>query len=286
MKEGNNICGAHGWYHIKNNEYETSEEEKPDTDLPIVPYELWKQNVTTPDNQVEQPAGRTWKVGDRYCNPVGTYKDIDVPNTEGWYIRQLSKDTYKMETVDGEDKMSRYSYTAKKIDDYVNRRIWVPYVKKKESTVKENTVPIGWRPGDSWRHKNNDCGLSISVHPKDGDSNMYFINYGENGTAWVEVKVINEFVREGLWIINPSQKGRQEEKQEQKEEKQSQTIINKQSKTKQNENIKEGISISTEQCIVISSNYINSKTSNATYVPGDEERITKGQRRQGFTVRG
>lgn len=144
------------------------------------------------------------------------------------------------------------------------------------STVKENIVPIGWKPGDSWRHKDGTCGLSISVYPKDGNPNMYFIDYAENATAWVEVNVINEFVAKGLWIINPDQKSKQEEK--------SQTIINKQSKTKQNE---KGNSISiTEQCIVINSNYINCKTSNATYVPGDEERITKGQRRQGSAVRG
>jgi hypothetical protein len=103
-----------------------------------------------------------------------------------------------METVDGEDKMSRYSYTAKQIDNYIKKGDWVPYSENKE--------------------------------------------------------------------------------------KEDNTIISKQTKTKQNE---KGNSISiTEQCIVISSNYINYKTSNATYVPGDEERITKGQRRQGFTVRG
>ena len=300
----------------------------------------------------KQSAGRRWKVGDRYCNPNDLECDRnEQPNTVGWYIRQLSKDNYKVETADGKDRMRRYSYTAKNIDDYVNRRIWVPYVEKKESTVKEmwkvgdilpsewlnsvedfrtykgksrgsgnkyysshrvveqvkegwalisetndlwlapkdqyptyltestvkeNIVSIGWKPGDSWRHKNNGCGLSISVHPKDGDSNMYFIDYGKDGTAWRTVEEINRFVREGKWIINPDQKSKQEQK--------SQTIINKQTKTKQNE---KGNSISiTEQCIVINSNYINCKTSNATYVPGDEERITKGQRRQGSTVRG
>lgn len=79
-----------------------------------------------------QLAGRKWKVGDRYCNPVDVYSAPDIPNTEGWYIRQLSKDTYKAETVDGEDKMGRYSYTVKEIDDYINRRVWVPYIEKKE----------------------------------------------------------------------------------------------------------------------------------------------------------
>jgi hypothetical protein len=350
MDSTTSLSGYGTWYYVKNNKYYRTQEKEPDTELPIVPYELWKQILTTPDNQVvqpavkermfkkgdrvkvirgtnkgklaiisdegsgglywvkletgetdalfsgengtgvdiihytEEPASRKWKVGDRYCNP----EDLECGKNEqanlvGWYIRQLSKDNYKVETADGEDKMKRYSYTAKKIDDYVNRRIWVPYVEKKESTVKKNTVPIGWRPGDSWRHKNNDCGLSISVHPKDDDFNSYFVDFGENGTNWLTVKEINEFVREGLWIINPSQKGRQEEKQEQKEEKQSQTIINKQSKTKQNENIKEGISISTEQCIISKRDY-NPKFS--AYLPADSTRVTAGPRRKGTTVRG
>ena len=349
LKGGGCWKGDGNWYKITPEEVIPTEKKQED-DLPIVPYKLWKQILTTPDNQVEQPAvkermfkkgdrvkvvkgiyegclgvvdeggdalyyvnldsgdnrvilfsgeggtgvefvhyteepaGRKWKVGDRYCNPENLEcGKNEQANLVGWYIRQLSKDNYKVETADGEDKMKRYSYTAKKIDDYVNRRIWVPYVEKKESTVKKNTVPIGWRPGDSWRHKNNDCGLSISVHPKDGDSNMYFIDYGENGTGWVTVKEINEFVREGLWIINPSQKGRQEEKQEQKEEKQSQTIINKQSKTKQNENIKEGISISTEQCIISKRDY---EPKFSAYLPADSTRVTAGPRRKGTTVRG
>jgi len=72
------------------------------------------------------------------------------------------------------------------------------------------------------------------------------------------------------------------------EEKQLQTIIiSKQTntKTEQNENIKEssiGISI-TEQCFITSGSY---KFSKAAYIPGDEERITKRQRRQGSAVRG
>jgi len=143
-------------------------------------------------------------------------------------------------------------------------------------------IPVGWKPGDSWRHRDGTCGLSISVHPKDNDFNRYFVDFGEQGTAWATVNQINEFVADGLWIINPEQKSKQKEKEE------SQTIIiSKQTntKTEQDENIKEssiGISI-TEQCFITSGSY---KFSKATYVPGDEERITKGQRRQGSTVRG
>ena len=77
-----------------------------------------------------------------------------------------------------------------------------------------------------------------------------------------------------------------QEKEEQKEESQT-IIISKQTntKTEQNENIKEssiGISI-TEQCFITSGSY---KFSKAAYIPGDEERITKRQRRQGSAVRG
>jgi hypothetical protein len=75
-------------------------------------------------------------------------------------------------------------------------------------------------------------------------------------------------------------------RQEQKEESQT-IIISKQTntKTKQDENIKESsISISiTEQCFITSGSY---KFSKAAYIPGDEERITAGQRRKGSAVRG
>jgi hypothetical protein len=86
----------------------------------------------------KQPAGRKWKVGDRYCNPADMADDVDIPNTEGWYIRQVSRDNYKMETVDGEDKMSRYSYTAKQIDNYIKRGDWIPYSENKEK--EDNTI--------------------------------------------------------------------------------------------------------------------------------------------------
>jgi hypothetical protein len=216
-------------------------------------------------------------------------------------------------------------------------------------------IPVGWKPGDSWRHKNEDCGLSISVHPKDDDFNSYFVDFGETGTSWLTVNKINEFVAEGFWIINPEQKSKQKEdpkpigwkpgdrwkhanrdnnnaksisvypnqrgeyyadyggsgawfsvndingmiaekvwiitsdqKGQQKEESQT-IIISKQTntKTKQDETIKEsniGNSISiTEQCFISSSYQKSGKT---TYVPGDEERITAGQRRKGSAVRG
>lgn len=136
-------------------------------------------------------------------------------------------------------------------------------------------TPIGWKPGDSWRHRDGSCGLSISVFSKADNPNEFFVDFGEYGTAWTTVEKINEFVAEGTWIINPEEKSKKQE---------SQTIINsKQSKTKQNENIKEGISISTEQCIISKRGY---KPKSSAYLPADSARVTAGSRRKGTAVRG
>jgi len=159
-----------------------------------------------------------------------------------------------------------------KYDLYVHEE---QVVSKTSRPVKPKyDTPIGWKPGDSWRHKDGTCGLSIAVHPKDDDPNMYFIDYGEYGTNYIEVKRINEYVEKGIWIINPEEKSKKQE---------SQTIISKQSKTKQNENIKEGISISTEQCIISKRDY---KPKFSAYLPADSARVTAGPRRKGTTVRG
>lgn len=88
--------------------------------------------------------------------------------------------------------------------------------KRRFKEVKGNApieIPVGWKPGDKWRHKDNSCGAYITTRLKHDDFNSYFIDYGEYGTGWVSVKQINDFVKNGLWVINPEQKGRQEEKQ-------------------------------------------------------------------------
>jgi hypothetical protein len=185
MRVGNGITGVHRWYHVKNSKrIDSHNYSNANTELPIVPYELWKQILTTPDNQVKQPAGRKWKVGDTF-----SYKN----NGKKYTILKEENDKVYVETPIG----GSVAYKITQVDELWEKD-WIPYSESKE--------------------------------------------------------------------------------------KEDNTIISKQTKTKQNE---KGNSISiTEQCIVISSNYINYKTSNATYVPGDEERITKGQRRQGSTVRG
>ena len=246
--------------------------------------------MVTKDNAVvglEVVRGRDWNYGDQDHVDGKQVVGVIVHETgyfpsnknSGWVRVQWKRgrnDSYEIgDGLDNED--ARY-------DLYVYQGSTEP-VKSTWFDVKGNNplqIPVGWKPGDSWRHRDIECGLSISVHPKDDDFNSYFVDYGENGTAWVTVKEINHAVATGVWIINPEQKSKEKEKEE------SQTIIiSKQSntKTKQDENIKEssiGISI-TEQCFITSGSY---KFSKAAYIPGDEERITKGQRRQGSTVRG
>lgn len=127
--------------------------------------------------------------------------------------------------------------------------------------------PIGWTPGCSWRHKEDTCGLSISVHANyAGDE--YFVDYGENGTNWVSIYDINRFFEAGEWVVVKDQETKQ-------------SIINKQSKTNENGKDKE-ISIGRDTSI---SNSINNPGI-AAYLSGDQERITTGQRRKGSAVRG
>lgn len=128
----------------------------------------------------------------------------------------------------------------------------------------------------------------VSVKWKNGEENNYRI--GEENEDDDDDEKFDLYVYQGSTEpvqqpVAPIPSKREEEEEEEKEEKQSQTIISKQTNTKQNENIKEssiGISI-TEQCFITSCTY---KFNKAAYIPGDEERITKGQRRQGSTVRG
>jgi hypothetical protein len=123
--------------------------------------------------------------------------------------------------------------------------------------------PIGWTPGCSWRHKDDTCGLSISVHANyAGDE--YFVDYGEHGTNWVSIYVINKCFETGVWV-------------EVKDHETKQSIINKQSKTNENAKDKE---------ISIGRDTSNSNPGIAAYLSGDQERITTGQRRKGSAVRG
>lgn len=56
MRKGNNIGGANNWYHVKDSKYRNCYYTKPDTELPIVPYELWKSILEQPDPQAEPVA--------------------------------------------------------------------------------------------------------------------------------------------------------------------------------------------------------------------------------------
>lgn len=254
-----------------------------------------------------------WANGDGYCYRIGHNDKYDLYVHEEQVVSKTSrpskakKDSWKAGDVlpneflnlhicytklhdegshDEEDEAWDGDRTAKEVSDqgwvrisgsslYLRPKDQYPdYEKYLKPFKSKYDTPIGWKPGDSWRHKDGTCGLSIAVHPKDDDPNRYFIDYGEYGTNYIEVKRINEYVEKGIWIINPEEKSKKE----------SQTIINsKQSKTKQNENIKEGISISTEQCIISKRDY---KPKFSAYLPADSARVTAGPRRKGTTVRG
>lgn len=254
-----------------------------------------------------------WANGDGYCYRIGEQGKYDLYVHEEQVVSKASrrskakKDSWKVgdvlpaeflnmhvcytelhdeESYDEEDEEWVDDRTAKEVSDqgwvrisgsslYLRPKDQYPdYEKYLKPFKSKYDTPIGWKPGDSWRHRDGTCGLSIAVHPKDDDPNRYFVDYGEYGTNYIEVKRINEYVEKGIWIINPEEKSKKE----------SQTIINsKQSKTKQNENIKEGISISTEQCIISKRDY---KPKFSAYLPADSARVTAGPRRKGTAVRG
>lgn len=212
--------------------------------------------------------GKDWDFGtqDEGKGNVGVISQL-----HGYYPKDPGSDWTYVVWANGDGYCYRIGHDNK-YDLYVHEE---QVVSKTSRPVKPKyDTPIGWKPGDSWRHKDGTCGLSIAVHPKDDDPNMYFIDYGEYGTNYIEVKRINEYVEKGIWIINPEEKSKKQE---------SQTTIFKQSKTKQNENIKEGISISTEQCIISKRDY---KPKSSAYLPADSARVTAGPRRKGTTVRG
>jgi hypothetical protein len=77
MRKRNGISGAHKWYHVKNSKrIDSHNYSNANTELPIVPYELWKQILTAPDNQAEQAAvkKRMFKEGDRVKVVRGAYE--------------------------------------------------------------------------------------------------------------------------------------------------------------------------------------------------------------------
>ena len=254
-----------------------------------------------------------WANGDGYCYRIGHDNKYDLYVHEEQVVSKTSrpskakKDSWKVGDVlpdeflnlhicytklhdegshDEEDEAWDGDRTAKEVSDqgwvrisgsslYLRPKDQYPdYEKYLKPFKSKYDTPIGWKPGDSWRHRGDTCGLSISVHPKDDNPNLFFVDYGESGTAWIDVNTINDRVAKGIWIINPEEKSKKQE---------SQTTIFKQSKTKQNENTKEGISISTEQCIISKRDY---KPKSSAYLPADSARVTAGPRRKGTAVRG
>lgn len=280
--------------------------------IPIVPYELWKSILEQPVSQAEPVKERMFEKGDRvkvvrgsYEGCIGSIADIGGARSLYYVILDGGDQSWFFSGEEGTG-VDIVHYTEEPVA--IKPRYHIDNVMDQNIAISCPTIELwnavtGLIPNnnrlteENWKDYNsNDEIAGCNINQFGGnhcdiswyeDEKYTIITAGEflrdNGVAvpqprWSIVTTDGVTVYESgdIWLIKPDQKSKQEEK--------SQTIINKQSKTKQNE---KGNSISiTEQCIVINSNYINCKTSNATYVPGDEERITKGQRRQGSTVRG
>lgn len=337
MKKGNNVGGASRWYHVKDSEYqECHNYSNPTTELPIVPYELWKSILEQPASEAEPVTERMFKKGDRvkvvrgsYESCIGTVDDIgqarslyyvildngdaswffsgkdgtgidivhykdgpavpkwSIVTTDGlrvyegdkvWWLQPAGNKWFGDDSTEGDE-------LVKETDEDHIEDGYLPFstFEAAEGYISKQKQSAGrkWKVGDKYCIPgDNDGGWYIREYTKE----LYKVETSAGLKDYkYEAKEIDDYVNSGHWVRDhrPWTKNS-------KEKNDNQTNNQTKTKTKQNENIKEssiGISI-TEQCIVISSNYINCKTSNATYVPGDEERITKGQRRQGSTVRG
>lgn len=196
---------------------------------------------------------------------LNIFDDIGLKWSNG--VSYLDDDTYNKDPHDEGAETCYYPMdgTHCNLQYFIDERMDIYRAYEVINAYKKS--PIGWTPGCSWRHKEDTCGLSISVHANyAGD--QYFVDYGEYGKNWVSIYDINRFFEAGEWVVVKDQETKQ-------------SIINKQSKTNENGKDKE-ISIGRDTSI---SNSINNPGI-AAYLSGDQERITTGQRRKGSAVRG
>jgi hypothetical protein len=274
-------------------------------DVEEVTYEDWKEAIETHIRRVGD-----FKVGDLVYITKGYFdlKKGDVPALEGfdgthWWIKTkeypkifLDKDENfrhaTPEEIAASASVSPSNIMVTKDNavvglEVVRGRDW-DYGDQDHFEGKPSVGTIAMEYGYFPSNKNSGW---VKVKWKGGSTDSYEIGTDLDDDEKYDLYVyqgstepVKEPAKEPVkstWFAEQKQ-----EKEEQKEESQT-IIISKQTntKTEQNENIKEssiGISI-TEQCFITSGSY---KFSKAAYIPGDEERITKRQRRQGSAVRG
>jgi hypothetical protein len=142
MDSTTSLSGDGTWYYVKNNKYYRSQEKEPDTELPIVPYELWKQILITPDNQVKQPAVEKWSIVT--TDGVKVYEGDIV-----WWLNP-SGSWY------GNEKGDKVLYTDKENHKDHNKLLFSTFEAAKEYISKQKQ-PAGrkWKVGDTFSYKNN-----------------------------------------------------------------------------------------------------------------------------------
>ncbi len=88
---------------------------------------------------------------------------------------------------------------------------WIQEQNQKiEDAKKSAVVPIGWKPGDRWRHRDGDCGKSIGKFAIGGvNDGCVWVDFGSsNGiNQYFRVDQVNDMVKSGKWIINPQPTG-------------------------------------------------------------------------------
>jgi len=285
----NSTGNAEGWYKIEKSEWDCVGYESDD-DIIEVAFSYWQKMLLEHKARVERGLVKKSIPDFEYSSfrPGMSIKDLTygaIHPTSKEEAKELLKifDDIGLKWCNGVSYLDEDDYNEDPHDEgaetcyypvdsthcslqyFINERMGIYRAYEVINAYKKS--PIGWTPGCSWRHKEDTCGLSISVHANyAGDE--YFVDYGEHGTNWVSIYNINKHFETGVWVVVKDQETKQ-------------SIINKQSKTNENGKDKE-ISIGRDTSI---SNSINNPGI-AAYLSGDQERITTGQRRKGSAVRG
>lgn len=270
------------WYRIEKSQWDCVGYE-PDDDIIEVTFSYWQKMLLEHREREKRSKNKNKSLpGVEYRSyPAGkSVKDIGDGVIHAVCIEEAKEllkifDNHGLKWCDGESYLVKHHYTHADQTCYwpadstqCDLNYFVdegnPIYRACDVIEAYNKTPIGWKPGCSWRHRDGSCGLSISVHANSSD--QYFVDYGEYGTNWISIYIINKNFASGIWVLKDE--GTEQTKQ---------TIFNKQQKTNQNAKTEKRTEC-TEKRI--------SYTGTAAYLPGDQERITPGERRKGLTVRG
>jgi len=262
------IGGSDKYYFFDGNEYHDSEKEEPETEYPIFTFEEWK----TLASFKKEPEKVVFKEGDY----------VYIVSNPAKYESIIEGDVVKVCTVLG--------YGAKLQANCNQQELFFIFDCIRPATPeeislaqgKQQTTPVEdqWKVGDVLPEKWLNSFTTFYTGPKKESYDTLVDFYGdrevesvdENGYAYIS-GTIHVYLgpKKNYPTYNQSNNF---------------SPINQQSKTQTNEkqNISSGSTVSSiTECIISSS---KQQKGSSAYLPGDQERITQGSRREGTAVRG